>query len=152
MAIWQLAQLNIAQLIAPIDSPTLADFVADLDRINALAEQSTGFVWRYEADVCTNDDIHQPFGVDMIVNMSVWESVEALHRYVYRTAHAQVMSRRKEWFQRMSDAYSVLWWVPVGHQPDMFEAKEKLDQLRADGASSDVFTFKTVASMPDSSA
>ena len=150
MANWQLAQLNIAQLIASIDSPTLADFVADLDRINALAEQSPGFIWRYEADVRTNHIGDQPFGDDMIVNMSVWDSVEALHTYVYRTAHAQVMSRRKEWFQRMSNTYSVLWWVPAGHQPDMYEAKEKLEQLRRDGAGPDVFSFKTVAAIPDS--
>ena len=152
MAIWQLAQLNIAQLIAPIDSPMLADFVDNLDRINALAEQSMGFVWRYEADLRTNDITSQPFGDDMIVNMSVWESIETLHNYVYRTAHAEVMSRRKEWFQRISDVYSVLWWVPAGHRPGLLEAKEKHDQLRTNGTSSDVFTFKTIVSMPDSSA
>ena len=80
--------------------------------------------------------------------MSVWESVDSLHHYVYRTAHAQIMSRRKEWFERMSDAYSVLWWVKAGHQPDLHEAKSRLDQLRREGPGSEVFTFKTAAPVP----
>ncbi|MFK7852572.1 MAG: DUF3291 domain-containing protein [Granulosicoccus sp.] len=148
MTDWQLAQLNIATLIAPIDSPALADFVANLDRINALADSAPGFVWRLKEDLCNSSDADQPFGDDKIVNMSVWESVESLHNYVYRTAHAQIMSRRKEWFERMSEAYSVLWWVPAGHQPDLLEAKDKLDLLRHEGAGSEVFTFKSVAPQP----
>lgn len=149
MAIWELAQLNIAQLLAPIHSQKLVDFVANLDRINELAERSPGFVWRYESDVRSICEVDQPFADDMIVNMSVWESAESLHNYVYRTAHAPIMSRRKEWFKRMSDVYTVLWWVPAGHRPDLHEAKDKLDKLRAEGSGEQVFTFKTIARIPD---
>jgi len=146
---WQLAQLNVAQLIAPVDSSTLADFVANLDRINELADQAPGFVWRSVSDECNAGSVDQPFGDDMIVNMSVWESAESLRNYVYHTAHAQIMSRRKEWFQRMDNAYSVLWWVPAGHEPDMKEAKARLDQFRREGASAQVFNFKSLAPKPD---
>lgn len=145
---WQLAQLNIAHLSAPIDSPELADFVANLDRINALAEQSPGFIWRLQDDVGNATGIEQPFGEDLIVNMSVWESVEALHNYVYRSAHSQIMSRRKEWFQRMKAVYTVLWWVPTGHQPDVMEAHRKLLLLESNGPGPDAFTFKTVQEKP----
>lgn len=148
MTDWQLAQLNIATLIAPIDSPALVDFVANLDRINALADSAPGFVWRLKEDLCNTNDADHPFGDDKIVNMSVWESVDTLHNYVYRTAHAQIMSRRKEWFERMSEAYSVLWWVPDGHRPDLLEAKRKLDKLQLEGAGTEVFTFKSVAPKP----
>ena len=140
----QLAQLNIAQLIAPIDSPELADFVANLDRINALAEASPGFVWRLKDDLCLDVNTDQPFGDDMIVNLSVWETVQSLHDYVYRTAHAQIMSRRHEWFHRMKSSYTVLWWVPAGHEPDVYEAHEKLQLLDEKGPGPDAFTFKTV--------
>lgn len=143
---WELAQLNIATLIAPLDSPILADFVAELDRINALAEQSSGFVWRLISDDDAEPDTE--FASDIIVNMSVWESVEQLHSYVYRTAHAQIMSRRKEWFSLMKESYSVLWWVEQGHRPTTHEARVKLDLLRANGASADAFTFKTAYPSP----
>jgi len=139
---WELAQLNIATLIAPIDSPTLADFVAELDRINALADQSPGFVWRLKSDDGNATEVQHDFGGDVIVNASVWESVEHLHTYVYRTAHAEIMSRRKEWFTMMKSSYTVLWWVPQGHRPTPQEAKVKLDLLESKGPSPDAFTFK----------
>jgi len=144
MSEWQLAQLNIARLKAPIDSPELADFVANLDRINALAEQSPGFVWRLQDDLCEDTVTEHPFGQDMIVNLSVWEAVKPLHDYVYRTAHAQIMSRRHEWFDRMQSTYTVLWWVPAGHRPDVNEAHEKLLLLEQNGPGPDAFTFKSV--------
>lgn len=148
MTDWVLAQLNIAQLIAPMDSPEIAEFVANLDRINELAESSPGFLWRLKDDADNATAIEHPFGEHMIVNMSVWESVESLHHYVYRTAHAQIMSRRKEWFSRMSSAYTVLWWVPRGHEPDVFEAQERLNLLEQNGPGAQAFTFKTVADKP----
>ena len=138
----QLAQLNIARLVAPIDSPELEDFVARLDEINALAEDSPGFVWRFQTEAGDATSAEHPFGDDMIVNMSVWSSIEALHGYVYRSAHAPVMARRRDWFTRMSDAYAVLWWVPAGHRPGLDEAHERLGRLRADGPAARAFTFK----------
>ncbi|MFK7996292.1 MAG: DUF3291 domain-containing protein [Granulosicoccus sp.] len=141
-----LVQLNIATLVAPLDSPVLADFVADLDRINALAEQSPGFLWRLQSESGDATELEHGFGENVIVNMSVWESIEALHTYVYKTAHAKVMSRRKEWFERMTNAYSVLWWIPEGHRPTVGEAQLKLELLQSKGPGPDAFTFK--ASFP----
>lgn len=148
MSDWVLAQLNIGQLVAPVDSPEIAEFVANLDRINALAESAPGFLWRLKDDENNATEVEHPFGENMIVNMSVWESVESLHNYVYRSAHAQIMSRRKEWFSRMTSAYTVLWWVPRGHEPDVFEAQERLQVLEQHGPGAQAFTFKRVAQKP----
>jgi hypothetical protein len=138
---YELAQLNIAHLLAPIDSPLLADFNANLDRINELAEQSPGFVWRLQTEEGNATDI-QDFGEEYIVNISVWEDVASLQAFVYKTAHAQIMSRRKEWFNRMGEVYTVLWWIPKGHQPTTSEAKERLESIRKLGPTSDAFSFK----------
>ena len=148
MSNYHLAQLNIARLLAPIDSPQLADFVANLDRVNALAESSPGFVWRLKDDA-GNATALRPLGEDMIVNMSVWEDVAALHGYVYRSAHIEVMRRRREWFDRMVEAYMVLWWVPKGHIPTVEEAIERLTVLRERGPSADAFTFRKSFAAPD---
>ncbi|MFT5893459.1 MAG: hypothetical protein ACI8VW_000325 [bacterium] len=142
MSQWELAQLNIAQPVAPFDSPALADFVANLDRINALADKSSGFIWRLKGEAGDASGFNEPFGDDMVVNMSVWESVEALHEYVYQTAHIEVMRRRKDWFESVQSESAVLWWVPQGHIPDLFEAQAKLKLLGQTGPSQDAFTFK----------
>ena len=146
---YQLAQLNIADLKSPIDSPELADFVNNLDRINQLAEDSSGFVWRYEVDegVAITDEV---FGENFIVNLSVWSDIASLHDYVYRSVHVDIMKRRKEWFHRMKQAYTVLWWVPAGHLPTTVEAKIKLDCLQKSGSTKDAFTFKEPFPRPDS--
>lgn len=137
-----IAQLNIARLAAPLDSPQLADFVANLDRINALAEQSPGFVWRYEEPATETTSADHPFGDDYIVNMSVWESIDALHDYVYRSAHAPIMARRHEWFRKGSKPQSVLWWVPIVTEPNTFDAAERLECLRREGPTAFAFSFK----------
>ncbi|WP_221794897.1 DUF3291 domain-containing protein [Oceanobacter mangrovi] len=150
MSQYQIAQLNIAKLLAPIDSPQLADFVANLDRINALAEDSPGFVWRLqtaEGDATSIDY----FGSDQIVNLSVWQSVDALHNYVYRSAHVEIMRRKKEWFDKMVESHMVLWWVPAGHEPTVEEAAQKLELLREQGATAEAFTFKKAFPAPSSS-
>lgn len=138
----ELAQLNIARMQAPIDSPQLADFVAELDGINALADGAQGFVWRLQSDQGDATEVPHDFGPDMLVNMSVWASVDDLHQFIYRTAHATVMSRRREWFERMADAYQVLWWVPAGYRPTLVEARQRLDRLRRKGPTPEAFTFK----------
>jgi hypothetical protein len=110
MSRYQLAQLNIAELRAPLDSPELKDFVDNLDRINALAEGSTGFVWRLMGD--GNDATSlRPMGENIIVNMSVWKNVVSLRDFVYKSAHVAILRRKREWFTRMAEAYMCLWWV-----------------------------------------
>ncbi|MBS8241342.1 DUF3291 domain-containing protein [Marinobacter lipolyticus] len=144
---YHIAQLNIATLLATIDSPQLSDFVANLDRINALADDSPGFVWRLQTEDGDATGIDY-FGSDKIVNLSLWDSVEALHNYVYRSAHVEIMRRKKEWFQKMGQAYMVLWWVPAGHIPSIEEAAQKLNTLREHGPTAKAFTFKKAFPAP----
>ena len=143
-----LAQLNIAILKAPLDSPGLKDFVDNLDRVNAIAESSPGFVWRLKGD--GNDATSlRPLGDNVLVNMSVWRDATALKKYVYQSAHTQIMKRRREWFTRMGEAHMVLWWVPAGHEPTVSEAVAKLKLLRERGPTPDAFTFGEAYSAPD---
>lgn len=147
---YQLAQLNIAALKAPLDSPELKDFVDNLDRINALAEGSPGFVWRLKGD--GNDATSlRPLGDNIIVNMSVWRDVASLRDYAYRSGHVEIMRRRREWFTRMAEAYLVLWWVPAGHEPTMAEAVDRLTLLREHGSTARGFNFGEPFSAPDDS-
>ena len=122
MSNYELAQLNIASLKAPIDSPILADFVANLDRINLLADASDGFRWRLETEEGNATSL-RPFGDDVIVNMSVWRDLDALRNYVHHSAHVEIMKRRREWFAHAPQAYAVLWWVPSGHRPSTGECR-----------------------------
>lgn len=144
----QLAQLNIARPRDPLDSPRMADFVANLVRINALAEASPGFIWRLQTEQGDATSL-RPMGEEILVNMSVWKDVESLNAYVYRSAHAEVMRRRKEWFERLSDTYVVLWWVPAGHRPTLREAELRLTHLRRHGATAEAFTFRQTFPPPD---
>ena len=137
-----LAQVNVARLWEPLTSPLLADFVATLEPINALADGAPGFVWRLQTEEGDATSI-QAFDDDrIIVNMSVWTALEALRGFVYRSRHAEVMRRRREWFEQMTDAFVVLWWIPAGHVPTLDEAKERLALLEADGPGPDAFTFR----------
>lgn len=148
MSNYHIAELNIATLDAPIDSPQLKDFVANLDRINALAESSPGFEWRLKGD--GNDATSlRPLGDDVVVNLSVWRTVDSLRNYVYKTAHVEIMKRRREWFTRMKDAYLALWWVPAGHAPTVAEAVARLAHLREHGPTAEAFTFGEAFSAPD---
>jgi hypothetical protein len=140
---YHLAQLNIAKLKYGIDDPELADFVARLDDINALADESPGFVWRLQTEEGDATAIDY-FGADYLVNMSVWQDVESLREYAFRSAHKEVLARRNEWFDRMEDAYSVLWWIPAGTIPSIEQAGERLDSLRANGPNPRAFTFKQI--------
>ncbi|HET7585868.1 MAG TPA: DUF3291 domain-containing protein [Gemmatimonadaceae bacterium] len=148
MSSYELAQLNIAVMKEPLDSPKMADFVANLDRINALAESSPGFVWRLKTDE-GNSTALRPLGEDTLVNMSVWRDVASLNAYVYQSAHVEIMRRRKEWFERMREAWVVLWWVPRGQRPTESEAIAKLEHLRAIGPTKDAFTFRRAFPPPD---
>ena len=145
---YHLAQLNIARLLAPVDSPLLAEFVARLDDINALADAAPGFVWRFQTEDGDATAL-RPYDDDqIIVNYSVWESPEALRDYVFTGGHAEVMRRRREWFSRMAEAYVVLWWIPAGHRPTMAEASEKLERLRQAGPTPEAFPFKRIFPPP----
>ena len=148
MSNFELAQLNIAHLKAPIDSPILADFVANLDRINLLADASDGFRWRLETDEGNATSL-RPFSDDVIVNMSVWRDLDALRNYVHHSAHTEIMKRRREWFAHAPQAYAVLWWVPSGHRPSLSEAANRLERLRQHGPSSTAFTFGRSFRAPD---
>ena len=145
---YQLAQLNIAKLREPLDSPAMADFVANLDRINALAEATPGFVWRLKDDE-GNAEATRVFGEEFLVNLSVWENVVSLSNYVYQSGHVEIMRRRREWFDKMEEAYAVLWWVPKDHRPPAEEARERLAHLREFGATLRAFTFKDAFDAPD---
>ena len=137
-----IAELNIGRALAPIDAPLLDDFNAALDPINALADRAPGFVWRLQTDE-GNATAIRPFDDDdrMIINMSVWDSIDALAAFVYRSDHVAVMRRRREWFERIQ-VFMVLWWVPAGHTPSVEEAIARLEHLRLHGPTPHAFTFK----------
>lgn len=139
---YQLAQLNIGRILGPMDSPTMAGFAARLDDINALADAAPGFVWRLQ-DEAGNATALRPFEDEwLLVNMSVWESVEHLKEFTYKTAHAEVMRRRREWFEPHTEMYFVLWWVPTGHIPTVERAKERLHHVQQHGETPHAFTFR----------
>jgi len=137
-----LAQLNIGRLVAPTDSPLVAEFMDALDEVNAIADASPGFLWRFQTEE-GNATSERPFDDETIlVNFSTWTSVDPLADFVYRSAHAPFLRRRREWFERMDETYSVLWWVPAGHRPTVSEAIARLDHLRRHGATPHAFTFR----------
>ncbi len=149
MSAYELAQLNIGIIKGAMDSPLMAEFAAKLARINALAESSPGFLWRLQTDAGDATAIRPFENESLLVNMSVWRDVESLRQYVYNTAHASVMRRRREWFERMTEAFLVLWWVPRGHRPSLTEAISRLELLRREGASAQAFTFRQAYPPPD---
>jgi hypothetical protein len=144
----QLAQINIGRLVAPLDDPRIGGFISQLDSINALAESSPGYVWRLQSeqgnatDLAYNDD---PF---MIVNMSVWESIEALKAFTYRTRHLQVLRDRKQWFEPLDLPHYCLWWVPSGHHPSIAEGRSKLEHYQRHGSTPEAFWFSEWYPMP----
>jgi len=151
---FELAQINIARLVAPIDHTQLAAFVALLDPINAIAESAPGFIWRLQTDD-GNATAVQAFEWDaegsagVIVNMSVWTDVEHLAAFVFGDMHREVMRRRREWFHRMSEAYTACWWVPAGHRPTTADAEDRIRSLRANGPNSYAFTIRDNYPSPD---
>jgi Domain of unknown function (DUF3291) len=148
---WYLAQLNIGRLRAPVGDPLVAEFIDNLDRINALADASPGFVWRLQTED-GNATAVRPFDDETIlVNMSVWESVSALGDYVYRSGHVEFLRRKREWFERAGEAHLVLWWVPAGTVPTPAEAIARLERLRSSGPSPEAFTFARPFGPPSAS-
>ncbi len=140
---FHLAQINIGRLIAPLDDPRIKDFVDNLGRINALAEAAPGFVWRLKGEGDDATDI-RPFDGDpmMAINMSVWTDLPSLGAYVYRSAHVQIMRRRREFFEVPDQAFMALWWIPAGHVPTVAEGVERLERLRREGPAAAAFSFR----------
>ncbi|QIG78355.1 DUF3291 domain-containing protein [Stakelama tenebrarum] len=149
---WHLAQINIARLIAPADAPEVAGFFAQLDRVNALADDASGFVWRLQEEGGNATGLQPTPDPRLIVNMSVWSDAESLFEFVYRSAHTPVMARRRDWFERFESAYQALWWVPAGHIPDVDEGLARLWMLDRFGPSPNAFTFKARFPAPGSGA
>jgi hypothetical protein len=137
----QLAQINIGRLMAPVDDPRIAEFVAQLDEVNALAEQSAGFVWRLKSDSGNATDIAYSEDPIVIVNMSVWESIESLKAFTYGPRHLNVFRDRQKWFERMLLPHYCLWWVPDGHVPSVKEGRERLEHYQKYGATPQAFWF-----------
>jgi hypothetical protein len=137
-----IAQVNIARMHAPLDDPVMAGFVARLAEINALADRSPGFVWRLQTE--EGDATYlRPYDDDRILfNLSVWETIDHLKEYVYKTAHGEVMRRRRQWFEKFDRMYMSLWWVEAGHMPSVAEAKQRLQHLQEHGETPHAFTFR----------
>ncbi len=148
---YHLAQVNIARMLAPLSDPLMAGFVAKLDEVNALADASPGFIWRFQTST-GNATAVRPYEDDFIIfNMSVWASLEALSHYIYamESEHRQVMKQRRRWFERFDGPYMALWWIPQGHIPTVEEAKARLESLRIHGETAFAFSFKRPFPAPD---
>jgi hypothetical protein len=148
---FHLAQINIGRLKAPVTDPMIAGFVARLDDINALADRAPGFVWRLQTDEGNATSIRAFEDPLLALNMSVWETPEALRDFVYSSDHVHVMRQRRAWFERFDGFYMVLWWVPKGHIPSVEEAKARLEHLDRHGESAHAFTFARIFPAPGES-
>ena len=145
---YHIAQINIARLLALIDDPVMADFVAQLSPVNALADESPGFVWRLQSESGDATAIKVYDDDRIIINLTVWEGIDALRDYVYKGAHHAVLRDRKRWFAKFEGPYYALWWIPAGYLPDPQEGKERLEYLRTHGDSPYAFSFKKAFPMP----
>jgi heme-degrading monooxygenase HmoA len=143
-----LAQVNIALLRAPLDGPELAGFVALLEPLNALADRSPGFVWRLQTEDGDATAVRPFDDHRMLVNLSVWESLEALRDFVYASRHLDAMRRRREWFHRLAIPYLALWWVPPGTVPTVAEARRRLELVQRQGPGPDAFTLREPSPPP----
>ena len=144
MTHYHLAQVNIGRFIAPADDPVLVKFFEYLAPINVMADAAPGFVWRFQTTDGNATSLRVYDDDRIIVNFSVWESLDALKNFVYKSEHREVMRKRKEWFVRMKEQYLALWWIPAGHIPVWSEAQERLDSLRQHGETPFAFSFRKV--------
>jgi hypothetical protein len=139
---FHLAQVNIGRFRAPIEEPIMEGFRTQLDPINALADRSPGFVWRLQTEDGNAMAIRPYADERMAINMSVWESLDALQQFVYKSAHVAPLKDRKQWFEPMDGPILALWWIPAGHVPTVTEAQERLDHLTQHGPTPHAFTFR----------
>jgi hypothetical protein len=147
---YHLAEINIARMKGvDINDPIMKEFVDNLDKVNAIAESSEGFVWRLKDESNNATDLNPYNDVQVIINISVWETIESLETYMYKTFHSDFLKRRKEWFQSFGKVSTALWWVPKGHYPTIEEAVEKLDYLQKNRPSEKVFDLKRRFARPE---
>lgn len=128
-----LAEINIARLMYPLEDPRVAEFADNLDRVNAVAERSEGFVWRLKDESGDATAIRAFDDPLVIVNMSVWRDAESLEHFVWNTVHKRFYNKRQEWFSLMQSHHFAMWWVEEGHVPTLEEARERLDHLDSHG-------------------
>ena len=140
---YEIAQLNVGRAVSRLDQAPMAGFMARLDDLNALADRSPGFVWRLQGEAGNNTYLRPYEDERIIVNMSVWETVDHLRAYVYATPHAELLKQRRDWFEKPEGLILALWWIPAGHIPSIDEAKERLASLEQHGPTQFAFTFKT---------
>ena len=145
---YHVAQLNVAKMIAPLDDPVMAQFVALLEPINALADDTPGFVWRLQSETGDATALRVFEDPDVLVNLSVWESLDALRNFVYRSQHRELLKARAQWFAKDEAPHLVLWWVTAGTLPSVEEARERLALLRSQGPGEQAFDFRNVFSPP----
>lgn len=146
---WNLAQINVARALYPLDDPRIAEFVDRLDAVNALADAAPGFAWRLQSEGGNATDIGPPGDPNLIINMSVWQTPEALFDFVYKTGHREVMAKRRQWFEPPEEAYQALWWVRSGDWPTVEKGLARLAYLRRHGPTRLAFTFKQQFPPPD---
>lgn len=149
MSAFHLAQLNVARALAPMDTPVMADFVARLDEINGLGDRSPGFVWRFQGEGGTSVELQVSDDPLFIVNLTVWETIEALYAFTYRSDHKTVFKRRFDWFERRDGPSVCLWWQPAGTIPTVEDARRRLQHLADHGPTAEAFTFKQAFPPPD---
>lgn len=143
MPAFHIAQINVARMKGVNkEDPVMKEFTDNLDRVNELADTSEGFIWRLKDDSNNATSFSPADDVQLLINVSVWESIESLEHFTYRTFHSDFVRRRKEWFHQFGKAYYALWWIPAGQLPTLEEALAKLDKLQSNGPSSLVFDFK----------
>jgi hypothetical protein len=147
---YQLAEINVARMKGvDINDPIMLEFVDNLERVNALAESSEGFVWRLKDESGDATNINPYNDEQVIINVSVWESIETLENFVYKTFHTDFLKRRREWFQTFGKVHTAMWWIPEGQFPSTQDAVDKLDKLQKNGASELVFDFRNKFEKPN---
>jgi Domain of unknown function (DUF3291) len=150
MSKFQIAEINIARMKGVnINDPVMKEFVDNLDEVNAIAENSKGFVWRLKDDSNNATNLNPYDDEQIIINVSVWESIEDLENYMYKTFHSEFLKRRKEWFHRFGKVATALWWTPAGNFPSLQDAVDQLDYLQKNGATDKVFDFKSKFPKPE---
>ncbi|PRY62371.1 DUF3291 domain-containing protein [Glycomyces artemisiae] len=149
-AAYELAQVNIGRMRAPLDSPVMKDFMDGLAEVNAAADAHEGFVWRLADGEGEGATAFRFWGDEwLIVNMSVWEDPETFRAYVYGAVHRPYLQRRREWFEHLKEAITALWWVPAGERPTVQDAEKRLTMLREKGPTADAFTMKALFPKPE---
>ncbi len=147
---YHIAEINIAKMKGVnINDPIMKEFADNLDEVNRIAEKSEGFVWRLKDDNNNATNFNPYNDVQIIINVSVWTSIETLEQFMYRTFHSEFLRRRKEWFITYGTAHTAMWWVPQGHIPSLQEAVEKLDYLQQHGPSPLSFDLKNKFPAPE---